>query len=303
MAKFRPLGWAKIAANIHANRKIRLGGRAAREVFIYVLTQNAARGGIGVIPAEDLNLKFLADILMMPLGEAELGVVNAIDAGLIRRVGEAIEIVGWDEEWARNPASSQERTKKWRASRRHGDVTESDVTIGDVGDVADRRVTQESRVEERRGEGSDPVPKITPDPTAAAQATKPSKADKIPPRCWELADGLRKIVLREDPNVAISKRPWSDAKTGARLQWADDFRYLVEKRGLSPEEIGEVVRWVRDQPPGRYRIVVQSSSALREKWDQIQAARRRGGAPGGAGDAFAAVDSAVARMNAMDEAS
>lgn len=110
------------------------------------------------------------------------------------------------------------------------------------------------------------------------------------PRAWAGADYLRTQLLAIDPGNIVGRKPWGDdVREGLRLTWANEIRLMVEvdHRGRekpdvrddkrSYDEIARTIAWVfGDQgTEPRYRIIVESATSLRAKWDQIQAARRR----------------------------
>ena len=113
--------------------------------------------------------------------------------------------------------------------------------------------------------------------------------EKIPVRAWASADYLRKLLLEQDPNNIVRSQPWGDdVKDGRRLQWANEFRLMVDNddRGFKPDdyytEIVKSLAWVfrgQGATDPQYRIIVEGASALRKKWDQIQRKRKVGDAP------------------------
>lgn len=113
--------------------------------------------------------------------------------------------------------------------------------------------------------------------------------DKIPPRAWQAADYLRGQVLAQNAASFLGTKPWSaEAKTGARLTWANSFRLLHDQTlkamrnadaattaDAAWDEIARSVHWLfHKQPPGEVRFVVESPESLRAKWDRITTARK-----------------------------
>lgn len=115
--------WAKMADDLDRNRKIRKGGRNAREVFLWVLRKVASGNTSGWVKAEDFDdLEWLADELMTPLTELTDGVSRCFAVGLLERDGDRVRVVGWDGHWAiRKPMSGAERQAKSAAKKRSGD--------------------------------------------------------------------------------------------------------------------------------------------------------------------------------------
>jgi hypothetical protein len=108
-----------------------------------------------------------------------------------------------------------------------------------------------------------------------AKAAKSERADKIPDRAWGAADKLRDLVLADDPKAAIGRRAWGPGvREGARLEWADEFRLMVERDKHTFEEIWDVMKWLFAGSTLARGYVVQSPDSLRKKWDGIQKNRR-----------------------------
>lgn len=129
------------------------------------------------------------------------------------------------------------------------------------------------------------------EPAPAKESNVRTPPDRIPERSFAAADYLRSALLAENKAAALGAVKWSpESKTGRRLAWADSFRrlhavVLTAMRNDNPEaqessaweEIARTVHWVfhGQQAELRYRIVVESPETLRDKWDAIQAKRRR----------------------------
>lgn len=108
----KPIGpFAIVSADIYANRKIRKAGRDGRDVFVFALTRNAARGRTGSFQASELDPDYVADMLQIDAQTAAQGLQRAIDAGLLAIDGEDARIVGWDETWARQAIGESEARK------------------------------------------------------------------------------------------------------------------------------------------------------------------------------------------------
>lgn len=115
--------------------------------------------------------------------------------------------------------------------------------------------------------------------------------ERIPERSFAAADYLRTALLAESKTAVIGTIKWSvTTKTGRRLAWADSFRklhvsVLAGMRNGAPdtsettawEEIARTVHWIFHGQTCdlKYRLVVESPDTLKDKWDAIQATRRR----------------------------
>jgi hypothetical protein len=106
--------FAKVAADLHQNRKVRQGGRLAREVFVFVLCRNASVDGDGSLPAGDVDAWYVADQLQISEAEAAEGLSKAVTAGLLELRDGRVHIVGWCSEWGRRAKSDAERAAEYR---------------------------------------------------------------------------------------------------------------------------------------------------------------------------------------------
>jgi len=111
--------WCKVAANLDSHPKIRKAGRNGREVFLFALRRNAdpSNKTPGVLAKEFLDPTYLADQLMVTLGDACDGLRHACDAGLLVETETGFQICGWDNDWSWRPKTGSERTQKWRESK------------------------------------------------------------------------------------------------------------------------------------------------------------------------------------------
>jgi hypothetical protein len=219
--------YAKIDSGFHANRKSRKAGRLGRELFVFVLCQNAARGASGVIPAADIEVWYLADQLQMTEAEAAESVRLATAAGLIQVEGEEVRICGWDDSWGKLPSSNADRQARFR--ERHGagvagrsnarSVTRNEdaVTSNDRSNA----VTQEGRKEGREG-GS-----VTRNARAAARPL-PSEFQAGPESARIAAD--RQLNLEHE---LAQFRDWTASRGLKSRDWDAEFRkWLRESKGL-----------------------------------------------------------------------
>lgn len=106
--------WAKLDPGFYSNRKVIRAGRNGREVFVFALCVNASRGAKGSIPASDLEPWYVARQLGISEDDAMDGVTRALDAGLLVRDGDEVQISGWDSDWSRRPATRGEIQKAYR---------------------------------------------------------------------------------------------------------------------------------------------------------------------------------------------
>jgi hypothetical protein len=114
-----PVSFAKIAGDIHRNRKVRKAGPDAREVFFWVLCQNALHDRSGWVPKADvMDFEHVAEELQRNASVTRNGVSLCIEHGLLREEGDRVVIVGWDDEWGRRPLTNAERQAKYRESQR-----------------------------------------------------------------------------------------------------------------------------------------------------------------------------------------
>jgi hypothetical protein len=120
------------------------------------------------------------------------------------------------------------------------------------------------------------------DPATNPQGKRP-KIDpaKIPPPAWRAADGLRAQILKHDPAHKIGTVKWDGDSSGIRLKWAHVFDLMNRLDRRDWGEIGGVIRWLypddasKGPSPAARMFVILSPESLREKFDRVQAARRR----------------------------
>lgn len=290
--------WCKVASNLDSHPKIRRAGRNGREVFLFALRRNAEPDNPvpGRLPGAMLEPWYLADQLMMSEEEAVTGVTACRHAGLLVQDGESWVIGGWDDDWGKKAVEGKDRTAKWREGKKSGNgVTERDVTNvtqshRDACDALDKTRREEKRSEKKREEREErdleppgdhnhvPGAKPPRDPVSPKPDRSEVRASRIPVRAWGAADYFRELVLAEFPTVALRTKRW-EGERGARLEWADALRLLVEKDERTWEDLHDTLVWLFKKQTGNARFVVQSPDALREKWDRITANRqpRQGG--------------------------
>ena len=187
--------FAKMSVSLDHNRKIRKAGRNGRDVFLWVLRRVGASGTAGFVSADDIDdLEYMADELMCDVTDARDGRDKAIAAGLLKRDGASIYVVGWEDSWGRRaPMSEAERQRKRRdraKSQTCDDVTaERDVTNERDSHEASRSVTDERDVTERRGEE-----KRREETDRGARDARTSGSRKSEPTVAELADVTRVLA-------------------------------------------------------------------------------------------------------------
>lgn len=130
--------FAKLAADIHRNPKIRRAGRNAREVFLLVLAINADKGATGAIAADYADPWYLADTLLCSEDEAREGLERAIAVGLLERLPNgSIGIIGWDEDkWGRGYSHLTEAERK--KLKRQKEKAEAEDRASDASEMSDR---------------------------------------------------------------------------------------------------------------------------------------------------------------------
>jgi hypothetical protein len=97
------------------------------------------------------------------------------------------------------------------------------------------------------------------------------KEKEISSESLETADKLRAAIVAQQPNHKLAK-DWTNA---SRRKWAEQLETLNLKDGRSWTDIALTIHWLFYEQTGDYKFVVQSPSALAEKWDRIEAQRKR----------------------------
>ncbi len=313
------LRFAKLESNLHSARKIRKAGRAGREVFIFALLRNADREHDGRVPCDDLDPEYMADMLMMPVAEAEAGLSACLATKLLEKVGDDIFwIVGWGPEWGKHPLSGRDRTRMWREKQR---VRDEYSDARDSSKVTVTPVTQERRGEEKR-EDLEHDPRSQSIPSMPVDNFDRDKLAQLHGNASRASFDLGVGDSAQEPsNVApgASHGPRIERQTplpkpkptlpdeaftmahllmGYVVQIAPDSR-MAKKSDAEREKIIE--RWaepieklnrIDKQTWGAieatihwvakdrfWRAVILGGDNLRDKWDKIQAQRNRGAKP------------------------
>lgn len=101
--------YAKVDCMLDSNPKIRKAGRCGREVFLFLLRRNRMLDARGILTPGNIDPDYLAEQLMMTREEAVTGVTACCNASLLSVTAENVAIIGWSDEWAREPKSNAER--------------------------------------------------------------------------------------------------------------------------------------------------------------------------------------------------
>lgn len=276
--------WAKMDSGLDRNRKIRRGGREAREVFLWVLRRVAEESTDGWIKAADFDdIDYVCDDLMSPRDAVVTGVTRCFEVELLARDAEKVFVVGWGDEWAKGPSDGAARTRKWR----HNKTLRESVTVGDVtGDVVvtsgdanvSRDGSEKKRREKKRGEGT----------RARARSAGPSESSAEAPT----SEPSEPAKGKHHPETQVA---------------LDGFHEMFKaKRGVAPTwpfpEIRRMDQLVRlaggaDEVMRRARIMFASAprwpadgggdlKTLAAHFDRFASQAPRSGRPGAAGGAY-----------------
>lgn len=277
--------FAKVDGNLDSHPKIRRAGRDGREVFLFVLRRNALLDRDGRVPMSYLEPWYLADQLMMTEAQAISGMSRIVTAELVTiRDGHA-EIVGWDDEWAKQPLSEAQRKAKQRGkSKPTGQSDASDhqypVVTGTC-DVESRNVTndnvtdrdcpdshtseesrrEEKRVEETRGERESARPHVAPAALADALSgpvydpDSPGAKRKLAEQIYERISTARIVIAKKlglpdqlpFPAITPSTRPQG---------FRDLLDRIAEEGVIAPEVCARVV----------VALVAQAESGRTVEW-------------------------------------
>lgn len=252
-------------------------------------------------PEARIGLECAIEVELLDVPEIGDSLRSALRSGVtdrddLLRVTEApwVSIVGWDQLWSAMPRSNAERQKAFR--ERHKGRIPTNHRNGALRVVTDSNGS--NAIEENRREDLDQETLVENAVPAVAATTRKSKADRIEDRAWRAADALRSMVLGMFPSANIGSRPWDNrkrppsvvvgkipgksyaadtvevpdlGKCGNRLKWADEIRLMVEQDGRTYDAIWHTLMWLRHKQPAGVHFIVQSPSALRDKWGQIWA--------------------------------
>jgi hypothetical protein len=254
-------GFAKMAADLDSNPKVRRAGRNGREVFLFVLRRNAMGDGSGGIPLSYVDPTYLAEQLMVTESDASDGVSRAVTAGLLVQddVAGVIRVVGWSDEWSRRAKTGAQRQAALRARKKAN--TPGEVTARDASDVTQRHGDGCDVLEERRGdqiierearfaESSAIREPVTPEPKPK-RASRRSRAVPLPAD-WEPGDQVV-IPIGIDMHLELEKfRNHAIANDRRQVDWDASWRnWLLTARpksnyvppGSPTDEIRKIPTW------------------------------------------------------------
>lgn len=255
--------WTKIDSGLHRNPKIRLAGRNAREVFLFVLLYNAETGSDGEISSLILSPEYLSDQLQCSIDEAAEGVKQCETFHLLHVENEKVRICGWDYEW--RTKTSTERVKKHREKK---DEQKQQHINNETRETL-RNVTLRSETHETPKKRVDIYNSVVARPTAERSPAKIKKP--IPPEATGLARSLATLIAARLPNSKPARQPAKCVEA-----WAPDIEKIhrIDKRGW--QEIEAVLAWSQDDEFWQANIL--SGKKLREKFDTLEAQMRKSSA-------------------------
>lgn len=235
--------FAKVSSRLDRHPKVRKAGNMGRQVFEYVLRANAENGRKGWVSEMYVDPEYLADTLMVTVGDAGDGLRHAVTAGLLAVEDGRVLIAGWDEEWASGPVEGADRTRKWRENRKNGaHVTNGDVTNvtrrhGDGGDVVEKSRVEKNREDTENTSPGAAAPSAAPRPRSGSGKGK-SKAPVMSPAEAESVAGVLDKLSRE-------------SGTPFRATSVTHQRVLVARlrEGVTEDELRAVILHCADPKP------------------------------------------------------
>lgn len=245
--------FAKMAGTLDSNRKIRDGGRNARDVYLWVLRQVAIRDSDGDIPLADVtSFRYLAEQLMCSEAEAREGFESAVTVALLAVTEDRCVVVGWDDEWGRRAMTGAERVAKWREKQANRqtlrEVPPVDVTKRyAVTDDVMRNAGEERRGEERESRVTSNAafgltePLRLETPQRAAKPARPRQVKHALPPDWtpnlELVAEAKALGI--DPlDQANRMRDWARAEGAKKCDWDATFRNWIRRKADEPRRNG-----------------------------------------------------------------
>lgn len=165
----KPINFAKMAADLDTNPKIRRAGRNGREVYLFVLRRVAAlHAHDGRIPVSNVDPWYLHDQLQMSEAEAQEGLAaclrpwNGEEPGLLEIAGGDVVVTGWGPDWGRIPVSDRDRKRLQRERERQRALPAGDADDHDESDP--RHEVSGQDVTRRDCHGSDQIrPDLNPE--------------------------------------------------------------------------------------------------------------------------------------------
>lgn len=227
-----PPQWAKVAADLDSNPKIRRAGRNGREVFLFILRRVSALDAAGVVPAENIEPWYLSDVLQMSEEDAAEGVKRCVTSRLLRVTDGNVEVVGWNEDWGKRPATGAERTAKTRAKGKAEPETAIPANPGHVTEPTLHNVT---------GNGCNALDKIREEKKRVEESTSHTPKPRAPravcvplPLDWTPGQEAHSYAQRHGVDarrIVEDMRDWNSAggKRTNRADWTATFRTFVRR--------------------------------------------------------------------------
>lgn len=208
--------WAKIDTALHRNPKVRMAGRDAREVFIFILLANAEQKAGGKLPDYYADPEYLSDSLQCSVDEARNGMKRCETFHLLQVKDGVLTIVGWEPLWGMG--SSTDRVRKHRERKKAealatGNVTETLQQQGETEKHLDKKRVEEKRVER------------------PAKASPRKRASQLPAN-WTPTDKHQTLARELRLNLEAEAEKFRDhAEANGRTQkdWDAAFRLWLKR--------------------------------------------------------------------------
>lgn len=113
--------------------------------------------------------------------------------------------------------------------------------------------------------------KHLPSNSVANEEKEKEKEKEVSPESLSATDALRNEIVSQQPGHKLA-RSWTASQRSA---WARSFDAINARDGRSWSDIDRVIHWLFHEQVGDARFVVQSPDSLRDKWDRIEAVRRK----------------------------
>lgn len=210
--------YAKVDCMLDSNPKIRKAGRCGREVFLFLLRRNRILDARGILSAGNIDPDYLADQLMMSPEEAVTGVTACCNASLLTITAENVAIIGWSDEWAREPKSNAERQADHRRKVKENKLLEIDdhnsVTNSNGANVT--RNANNVRKEKKREEKNISTDAADFAACAAEKSAEPAEQSQEP----KAGRGSRKSLKTSHPGLSLpfAQPDSTQEKTAATAQ-------------------------------------------------------------------------------------
>lgn len=274
-----PISFAKMAADLDQNPKVRRAGRNGREVYLFVLRRVAALRAQGVVPVSNVDPGYVSDILQMTEDEAEAGLTACLrpwrsfgggeEPGLLEIRGGEVFVCGWSDDWGRSPMTGAERQERYQSRKKaqlqlpaHAAVTAGDAAVT-ASDASDAAVTAAD--ESDASDGSDQIRLDQREGEARAGARPPTKSAL--PGGW--APGP------DDPNTHAAL----EAKArGVDVEHAlAKFReHQVSKAGTAADWDAAWRKWLLQEHATPQTVIAATARVDRERHAKAARERERG---------------------------